>query len=147
MSPISLFVKGLPVAQPRVKFAMIGGFARAYTPAHVKPWKKAICAELYPHVPQIAHEVAMKVRVCYFFERPKSHYDKKLRLRPSAPAHKVSKPDIENLNKAILDAITDSGFWKDDSYVVEMRSFKRWAEPNVFPGALIMIEQFNEQTV
>jgi Holliday junction resolvase RusA-like endonuclease len=37
------------------------------------------------------------------------------------------KPDIDNLVKLVLDAMTKAGFWKDDSQVVILKAEKRWA--------------------
>jgi len=58
--------------------------------------------------------------VAVYFKRPKSHFYTGKRsdvLRPDAPNFHTSKPDRDNLDKAILDALTNAGIWKDDAQV------------------------------
>jgi Holliday junction resolvase RusA-like endonuclease len=44
----------------------------------------------------------------------------------------VSRPDIDKLCRAVLDAIGDSGaVWKDDSQVVTLIAAKEYGEPGV----------------
>jgi Holliday junction resolvase RusA-like endonuclease len=62
----------------------------------------------------------LRVDVAVYFMRPKSHFFTGKRsdvLRPDAPNFHTSKPDRDNLDKAILDAITNAGIWKDDAQV------------------------------
>ena len=37
---------------------------------------------------------------------------------------KISKPDLDNLEKAVMDALTTAGVWCDDAQVVEKHSAK-----------------------
>ena len=47
-----------------------------------------------------------------------------------AKTSKLSRPigDIDNYAKAILDAMTKKGFWKDDVDIVTLAATKRFAE-------------------
>lgn len=46
--------------------------------------------------------------------------------------------DIDNYSKAPMDALTKVGkLWKDDTQVVGLVAFKRFAEPNEEPGTVI----------
>jgi Holliday junction resolvase RusA-like endonuclease len=56
------------------------------------------------------------------FPRPRSHYGKR-GLLPSAPRHMVTKPDLDKLIRAALDALTGI-IWRDDAQVV------RFGEPS-----------------
>lgn len=40
---------------------------------------------------------------------------------------KTTRPDLDNLEKMLLDCMTESGFWKDDSLVVMKTTGKLWA--------------------
>lgn len=51
---------------------------------------------------------------------------------------KITKPDVDNLNKALLDAMTGVGFWKDDSRVTRLISEKFWAK---VPGVYVYVSE------
>lgn len=84
-----------------------------------------------------------KVCINFLFQRPKSHFgtgkncDK---LKRTAPEYKVSKPDIDKLARAVLDAGTGI-VWADDSSVVVLKVAKAYAES---PGAKIEISELEE---
>ena len=48
------------------------------------------------------------------------------------------KPDIDKLIRATLDAITQSGYWKDDAQVIQITATKERGHPT---GAQIIIDQ------
>lgn len=70
-------------------------------------------------------EGPVRVRIHFFFARPKSHYGKY--LKPSAPNCHTQKPDVDNLVKAIFDGFNGVA-WVDDTQVVEVVARKEWAD-------------------
>lgn len=42
--------------------------------------------------------------------------------------YKTTKPDLDNLEKAVMDALTTAKWWTDDSIVVDKRSVKVWGD-------------------
>jgi Holliday junction resolvase RusA-like endonuclease len=48
----------------------------------------------------------------------------------------TTKPDADNLTKSVLDAMTDMGFWGDDSQIVYLHICK-FRTPSPFVGAVI----------
>jgi len=48
--------------------------------------------------------------------------------RTKHPDHPAGKPDLDNIVKVALDAITGAGVWKDDAQVVAMDARKVWTE-------------------
>jgi Holliday junction resolvase RusA-like endonuclease len=76
-----------------------------------------------------------KVRVEFRFSRPGGHFGKR-GLRPAAPREHVVRPDLDKLVRAILDALSEAGIWRDDAQVVETRARKLY---HARPGALIEI--------
>lgn len=52
--------------------------------------------------------------------------------------HKTSKPDTDNLEKALKDCMTRLHFWKDDAQVASEISEKFWA---AVPGIYVRIEE------
>jgi Holliday junction resolvase RusA-like endonuclease len=100
----------MPVPQPRVRISNAGGFARGYTPAKhpVVAYRKALIAKAIATVPRKVWRERFndrKIVVCVWccFARPSSHYGAKKRLKESAPI--VPRPDVDNLLKAVMDAL------------------------------------------
>ena len=53
--------------------------------------------------------------------------------------YKLTKPDTDNLQKALKDCMTKVGFWKDDAQVVRETVEKRWSDDPA--GIYIDIEE------
>jgi Holliday junction resolvase RusA-like endonuclease len=121
-----LLVFGEPKGQPRPRaFArhMGGGkfVARVYESGTAEAYKSAIAAA--------AKEVDLagadlqgpiNLHVVCWFTRPKSHFrtgKRAAELREDAPVWHTKKPDGDNILKAIKDALTQVGAWRDDSQV------------------------------
>jgi Holliday junction resolvase RusA-like endonuclease len=83
-------------------------------------------------------------QIIFFMPRLETHYlpanSKRDRpeLRPSAPTHKDTAPDIDKLLRAILDSLTDARVWGDDGQVVFVTTQKCY-EDYRGPGVLISI--------
>lgn len=78
---------------------------------------------------------------CYF-PRPKSHFGTGRNagiIKATAPMSHIQRPDMDKLQRAILDALTGIA-WHDDSQVVRIVAAKHWSEPHLNPGAHITIE-------
>tara|TARA_S200002703_G_scaffold132699_2_gene120608 strand:+ start:10152 stop:11342 length:1191 start_codon:yes stop_codon:yes gene_type:complete len=89
---------------------------------------------------------AVKVDIVFHFMRPLSHYnfDKHGRKTSLTKIHRENphhtcKPDLDNLEKTVLDALTDSGLIDDDAAVVRLSSEKHWKEKE--SGTFIKIEK------
>ena len=48
-------------------------------------------------------------------------------------------PDVDKYQRAIFDALTEAGVWKDDSRVVSVTAVKRYAEPGERPQTRLVI--------
>lgn len=59
-------------------------------------------------------------------------------LKPSSPTHHTSKPDVDNLAKAVIDALVDSKRIDDDRNVVSLDLEKVWVESQA--GVLVIIK-------
>lgn len=66
--------------------------------------------------------------------------------RPKRPRWGVPavKPDLDKLTRAVFDALTDAGVWKDDSRVVSMEVTKRYEDDEAVPGVWVEVESLNE---
>jgi Holliday junction resolvase RusA-like endonuclease len=118
-------VVGNPKGQPRARAFAFKGRVRMYDPATAEGWKSQIAAAIAPVATPYLGPVA--VALVFRFARPASHCGKSGVPRPAAPVAPTGKPDLDNLEKAVLDALTTIGVWRDDSQVVGMTSRKQWA--------------------
>ena len=142
-------VEGDPRAEPRVRLTRAG---TAYASPVAQAWKWAVRAQCLAAQLRRAEEffadaVPVAVWLRFRFRRPRSHYRGRSAARglvARAPAAHVQKPDIDNLAKAVLDAIGSwegcpSLVWSDDRTVDELRCSKTWAEEGQTPGVSVTI--------
>jgi crossover junction endodeoxyribonuclease RusA len=96
-------------------------------------------------------EGPLRVRVVFVFPRPAGHYlpansKRPVReLRSDAPIYHTSKPDVDKLQRALLDALK-LVVWHDDSQVADVRARKvyetEWVEgfETWLPGATVEVD-------
>jgi Holliday junction resolvase RusA-like endonuclease len=142
---IRFSVRGIPKAQPRPKaFARnIGGkmMARVYDPGTAEAWKATIALAARDHIPTLPIIGAVKLEVQFWLPRPEGHFRGNRDLKPSAPHYHLTKPDCDNLVKAVMDCLTILGFWHDDKQVVEQHVIKDYGP---CPGAEIVIKPLED---
>ena len=109
--PYCIEVETDPVPQPRPRATVVSGKARVYNPPTTKAYKQEII-RMFVRVPDHFPEgIPVRVTIEYFFQLPKTLQRKK---DPAGLILHTRKPDLDNLNKAVLDALSDSGIWNDD---------------------------------
>jgi Holliday junction resolvase RusA-like endonuclease len=119
---ITFSVPGDPVPQPRPRVSTAGGFARAYVPKDhpIHAYRQAVAvAARAAGVRQATGPVSVIIDAV--FARPKSHLNKS-GVKPTAPA--LPRPDVDNLGKAVLDALQD--VMGDDTNVGRLLVEKTW---------------------
>jgi len=150
---ICFFVAGTPAGQPRVKASARGKFITIYTPKtvtnskgrHRHPaavWKEQIAATWEQARPAgfVPITGPLKLTLSFFLARPKSHFNSKGNLKPTAPNFAPKKPDFDNLEKAVADQLTNSGAWEDDDQVCISITVKRYADSADASGCEIQFE-------
>lgn len=113
---ITFTVAGEPVPQPRPRVSTRGGFARAYVPKDhaVHAYRQSLAAAARAAGLAETGEL-LNVVIDAVFARPKSHL-RKSGVRPDAP--RLPRPDVDNLAKAVLDALQD--VMGDDTHVARL---------------------------
>lgn len=115
--PLTFFAAGIPKAQPRAKAVARGGFARVYNPGTADDWKMIVRNEASKAWNRLPWVGPLRVDLTFHFPRPKAHYTSRGELKPTAPTWHITKPDRDNLDKGVLDALTQLGMWADDKGV------------------------------
>jgi Holliday junction resolvase RusA-like endonuclease len=123
-----IFVLGLPKAQPRPRLTKTG---HVYTPGSANDWKETVIAEIMLHRKPVI-TVPVRLTVCFYFPVPKSVKQKDIYF-PHA-----GKPDVDNLLKAVMDAMTQANVWKDDTQVYRSHAEKWYCRE--YYGARIKVE-------
>lgn len=137
-------VMGEPVPQPRPKARAHGGHARVYMPRGPhQGWEEAVAtkaAEIF--LEPVEKGIPVSVSIDLYFPWPKS-YSKKKRAGLQVFSFlervgmKATRPDIDNLAKAILDGMNGVAF-HDDGQVWELRVRKLYSETD--PRAEVRME-------
>ena len=92
----------------------------------------ALCARQAMSGTPLELDEPVELAVEFRFVRPKSHLRKDGGLRKGKPITHTSKPDLDKLLRALKDAMTSAGVWRDDSVVVRYRRVeKRYGAPGV----------------
>ncbi len=91
--------------------------------------KDKLRANLSPHRPPKPYSGAVRLIVKWLFPLKGQHTDGE---------YKTTKPDTDNLQKALKDCMTKEGFWRDDALVASEITEKFWA---AYPGIYIRIDE------
>lgn len=129
MKSLTIFVPGLPVAQPRPRAVSIKGKARMYDPGTSNEWKVCVILAAKGNAGLFPAGTPVRCDLTFYLPRPMGHFGSGKNagvLKVSAPTRPTGKPDKENLEKAVLDAITAACVWSDDSQVTDGRIRKRY---------------------
>jgi len=120
----TLYVLGTPVPQPRPRMTKKG---RAYNPSTADLWKSNVRAA-WTEAAELPFANGLRLRLEFVMARPASHLTANGNgLRASAPPRHISKPDVDNLAKAVMDALENAGAYPNDCAVEDLRTSKRYA--------------------
>lgn len=138
---IKYHVQGTPVAQPRPRHNLRSG---VYTPKKcgIKGWKKLIILETHLNIKETIRG-PVRLELMFYMPRPKSHFGEgrnATRIKDSSPVYHTQTPDLDNLAKAVMDALTTARVWIDDSQVMILNCSKYWAI-HTEPGVKISISE------
>jgi Holliday junction resolvase RusA-like endonuclease len=127
MFKTSFTVEGTPIAKGRPKFRRINNFVSVYTPAKTKSYEvevgKLAKAAMGDQEPL---ETPMVVCVYISMAVPKSYSKKRRQDCLDKVERPLKKPDIDNVVKAITDAMNGI-VYQDDCQIVSLHSTKVYA--------------------
>ena len=140
MRHLTFHVVGVAAAQGSKKY--VGHGRMVESSKAVGPWRESVRAAALAAMGDdwTPLDGPLHVAIAFHLPRPKGHYGTGRNagvVKPSAPRYPAGKPDIDKLTRAILDAVTSAGAWRDDSQVVQLRANKVWSEPDTAPYTFI----------
>ena len=150
---IYLDVPAIPVGQPRARASSFGGHVRVHEVTSIKT--RDGTRKLHPilafkasikHEANLAYsgpplEGPIRIDCIFIFPRPKSMLWKK-RAMPRVPH--TSKPDTDNITKAVKDALTGI-VWRDDSQVYQEFCTKWVAAGDEQPRTIVTIRDHSRE--
>jgi len=128
---LSVFVPIIPVAKARPRFVRMGRFMRAYTAEKTADYEQAIKLYLTQHRPAAVPEGALKIVLTFHMPKPKAWR--------GAVFH-VKRPDLDNLVKAVMDAM-HGGWFKDDAQIAALSCSKVYSDQ---PGVQIDMGELSD---
>jgi Holliday junction resolvase RusA-like endonuclease len=131
-------VQGIPKAQPRPRafYNKALGKARVYDAGTAEAWKSDIAVAARSQLADKRIDGPVRLCISFYMPRPLALEKKS---SPSENIPHIKKPDIDNVEKAVLDALTGIGAWVDDSQVCEKYTTKYYVEKGKPSGALIQL--------
>ena len=149
---IAIRVHGTPVPQGSKTASVIKGRAilRDANATNLKAWRTTVRTAAEDQC-RYHDTIALPCRVWvrFTFTRPASHYRTGRNshlLKDTAPRFPIGRGhgDIDKLQRAVFDALSDAKVWVDDSYAVDVRARKVYAGEDELaldrPGVDIIIE-------
>ena len=134
---IGFTIEGAPVPKGRPRFTRTG---HTFTPGKTRQYEALVTArarEAMIGKRKIEKPNAVRVDILAVFPVPAS-WSKKRRLAAlQGVEHHVSKPDLDNVQKAILDGMNGIVF-EDDSQVIDSRTRKAYGPE---PGVKVFIDE------
>lgn len=114
-----------PTATAQQKGVFVrNGRAHFFTKQKVRDAEDFLAAMLAPHAPAVPLHgpVYFQARWCFPYRKSEP---KRVTAAGREIAHTV-RPDLDNLEKALLDVLTRLRFWEDDSQVFTKSTAKFW---------------------
>lgn len=136
---LAVFIPCVPpktTAQQKGAF-VLGGKVKFYTTKKVAQAGNDLCSLLAPHRPSLPFEGPLIIDIVMVYPWRKTE-SKRTRLSGCLPI--PVKPDVDNLTKMFMDALTRCAFWTDDSLVSDLRIRKVWGDST---GIALRIEEIS----
>lgn len=128
---LSQFFPGIPEPQKRPRVFQSRGRTLAWSPK--SKWRTSVFAAALPKRPGTPYEFPLAVVLRFVMPVPKSDQSR------NGP-HTV-KPDLDNLSKAVLDALKDAGWFVDDSRIAVLELSKVYAMTGQEPGCRVTVDR------
>jgi len=137
MSVYAFVVPGPPTPKGRPRFGRTKtGRVVTRTPKATRIYESIVRAHALATSPPNPLDGPVRVTIAAVLERPKRLMRKK---DPDEELAHDRRPDVDNIAKAILDAL-DGWFWRDDAQVAELHCSKVYAAKDGRPMVAVTVE-------
>lgn len=116
-------VPGQPVGKARARVIRNG----AYTPQKTKDYQQSVREYANIVKNDVEYDQPIKIKLTMYYKIPKSTSKKKRAMMMNHEIRPMVKPDMDNVEKAILDAL-NKVIYNDDSQVVECVKSKWYSD-------------------
>lgn len=146
LTAYAFVARAVPKAQPRARATSFGGKPRMWTPSTADSFKSAVSMAASMAIPRELTPIldGFSLVAVFYLPRPKRLLTKKFISTIDIPM--ISKPDIDNLVKAALDALVDAGVVRDDAPLWDLTARKYYADAGEDPRAEFLLTANTETT-
>lgn len=134
-----LRIDGRPAGKARHRAVVRAGRVRTYNPTDgpAATWLDVVLWSVRANRPACCPlDGPVRVDLDIHLPRPKRLMRK---ADPDGPLYATCKPDRDNADKLILDAMTSAGWWLDDGQVVDGRIRKFYHAKSEIPHAVVSV--------
>jgi Holliday junction resolvase RusA-like endonuclease len=144
ISEWSFQVNECPKAQPRASASFFRVKPRYWTPRTADAFKQAVGAAALEEIPKerLPIRCPVSVQIVFWMPRPARLMTKKTIGHIDVPH--IAKPDKDNLEKAVADALENAGVLTNDSIVFHGEQMKLYANAGEAPRAVITVSEYGE---
>lgn len=144
---ITFTVPGAPQGKGRAKIVRIGGFSRMATPAKTVAYEGLIAHAAHAAMAgRQLLEGPVRCSLLLHCQIPASWSQKKQRLALEGGVYPTTKPDADNVLKAVFDGL-NGVVWKDDVQCVDVVVTKRYAGTPCVQVRIQPVEQALQQEI
>lgn len=122
---IRLVIPGQPIGKGRPRIGTFRGHGRAFTPQKTVRWEDAAVVAIRSAVGSPMLSSPLRLDIVAVFDRPKRMLAKKWQNRRELH---ISKPDKDNVEKIVADALQKAGVIRDDCLICDGSTSKRYAD-------------------
>lgn len=124
---MKLLILGNPIGKGRPRVTTRGGFARAYTPRRTADYESEVVHSYNSQIPsKYQLEGPIQADIKAYFKIPNANKKETHKMIANITKH-THKPDIDNIEKSVLDALNGLAY-ADDSQIVKLTAEKFYSE-------------------
>lgn len=132
---LRITIHGPPVGQARPRAVRVGPFVRVHSAPKSASWQATAAEQMAASWGRPPHDNSVRVYIAAVGQRPKS--------APKKKPHRLwrtTKPDADNVAKAVCDALVKAGVLRDDTLVGELIVHSLVAGVDEGPAVVVRVE-------